>query len=290
MLPAVAAPQKRPGEEALRPGSHAVENLILRHCVLAAGSGLLPLPLVDLAAITLVNLKLLRELAALYGVPYQAELARQSFSGLVGGLSTQLLIAGPVYSLLRLVPGVGWIVGGASIAGVAGGVTYATGRVFSQHFEKGGNFQNFSVASFRGSFKARAEAGAERVGAYGSSSIVEAVNIEVLPPDPTPPRLYEEPELNSVDAEEIVQKVPDPSHTRAETGSPGEAAEDKALTMPVEDQAVEELPFVAESTQAPAPAAPARWADLFPPNAEVEIDFGELEEEDITDERARAAS
>ncbi len=264
------------------PSAHTVENLLIRHSMMAAGAGLLPLPLVDLAAITVINLKLLRELAALYGVPYESDLARQSFVGLVGGMSTQLLVAGPVYSLLRLVPAVGWIVGGASIAGVAGGITYATGRVFSRHFEKGGNFQNFSAESFRRLFEAEAKVGADRVRSEPSPRIVEAVHVEVLPPDPAPP--YREPELSSVDAEEVVYEKARPAKTQNVQAVYETVQTKEPAPIPAEEEPVIPVPVRASSEK----ATTTHWADLFPSEAEIEIDFGNSE--DDTDERPQPLS
>ncbi|HND31369.1 MAG TPA: DUF697 domain-containing protein, partial [Myxococcota bacterium] len=188
------------------PDAVVVENLLLRHGIMAAGAGLIGIPVVDLAAITVINLRLLRELAILYGVPYQAEPARQAFVGLISGLGGQLLIAGPVYGLLRMVPVVGWVLGGVSVAGVAGGLTYATGRVLSLHFKKGGNFQNFSASAVQDLFRKEAAAGAEKVRAAAVGA--EAVDVEVLPLESPPDST--EPAPNSVDAEPLLPAPPPP--------------------------------------------------------------------------------
>ncbi len=139
-----------------------VENLLLRHVMMAAGAGLLPVPFLDIAAVTGINLKMLRDLSALYGVPFGAELARSAVASLITSVGGELLVMGPVSSLLKAIPGVGAVVGGLASPGVMGGLTYATGRVFQRHFESGGTFLDFDPSRFTSVFKREAAEGARR--------------------------------------------------------------------------------------------------------------------------------
>ncbi len=147
--------------ERVLPNSEVVENLILRHAVASAGVGLIPLPLVDLAAITGINLKMLKDLAEIYGVPFRPELARSAVASLVATAGGGLLLI-PVVSLLKVVPGAGSVVGGLAAPGVMGGATYATGKVFARHFAQGGNLINFDASRFKDVFKREAKAGQEK--------------------------------------------------------------------------------------------------------------------------------
>jgi uncharacterized protein (DUF697 family) len=141
------------------PDAEAVENLILRHAVASAGFGLIPLPLLDLAAITGVNLKMIKDLAEVYGVPFRPELAKSAVSSLLASAGGGALLIGPVASLLKAVPGVGSVVGGLASPGVMGGMTYATGKVFARHFSTGGDLINFDASRFKDMFKRESKAG-----------------------------------------------------------------------------------------------------------------------------------
>ena len=150
-----------------------VENLLLRHAMLAAGAGLIPLPLLDLAAITGVNLKMLHDLAVLHDVEFRPELAKSAVVSLLTTAGGGLLLAGPVSSLLKIVPGVGSIVGGLAVPGVMGGLTYATGKVFARHFATGGDLVNFDASRFKDMFKREAKVGTEK-SAAASATAAEA--------------------------------------------------------------------------------------------------------------------
>lgn len=160
-----SATPEAPATSRLQPSEEAVENLVLRHAVVSAGAGLIPLPLLDMAAITAVNLRMLKELADLHGVEFRPELARSAFASLLATAGGGLLLVGPVSSLFKAVPGVGSIVGGLASPGVMGGLTYATGKVFARHFATGGDLISFKASRFKDMFKREAKEGQEKAAA-----------------------------------------------------------------------------------------------------------------------------
>lgn len=133
--------------------AEAAQNIILRHTIASAGAGLIPLPLADLAAVTAINLDMLRDLSKLYGVEFRGELARSAVLSLLASVGGPLLAMGPVASLLKVVPGAGSVLGGLAMPGMVGGLTYAVGRVFVRHFESGGTLLDFDAARFKELFK-----------------------------------------------------------------------------------------------------------------------------------------
>ncbi|QLQ31416.1 MAG: hypothetical protein HZT40_07180 [Candidatus Thiothrix singaporensis] len=60
--------------------------------------------------------------------------------------------------MFKSLPGVGSIVGGAGVSVTAGGLTYATGKVFTRHFAAGGTLQDFDMKK-HGSIFTRISAG-----------------------------------------------------------------------------------------------------------------------------------
>ena len=114
----------------------------------SSGAGLLPIPLLDLVVIVGVQVKMLSDMAKLYGVPFRANMARPLIVTLVSG-GGSVALAPPVVSLLKAIPGIGMLAGALTLPALAAASCYATGRVFIQHFESGGTFLDFDAAKVR---------------------------------------------------------------------------------------------------------------------------------------------
>jgi uncharacterized protein (DUF697 family) len=109
----------------------------------SAGAGLIPVPVLDLAAISGVQLKMIHSLSKLYGVPFTQDRAKSIVAALVGGGSSTAL-AVPASSALKLFPVVGQIASVLTTPALAAAATYALGKVFIQHYETGGNLLNLN--------------------------------------------------------------------------------------------------------------------------------------------------
>ncbi len=115
----------------------------------SAGAGVVPLPLVDLAAIAGIQLKMLKDLADHYEVPFKENLGKSAIGSLVSsGIGTQLG-TGTIRSLIKAIPVVGTVAGLTVMPAVAAASTLATGKVFTQHFASGGTFLNFKPDQVR---------------------------------------------------------------------------------------------------------------------------------------------
>jgi len=133
----------------VRPGKEAAAMRVVREYMgWSTGAGLIPLPLVDVAAIIAVELKMVHSLADVYGVPFSRSAAKSVIGALVGGGGTYILSA-PVASLVKMVPVVGTIVGAVTEPAIAAAATYALGKVFIQHFESGGTLLDFNIRTQR---------------------------------------------------------------------------------------------------------------------------------------------
>lgn len=135
--------------EAFRPGKDA-EAMRIVHAYMgwSTGAGLIPLPLIDLAAISLVELKMVHSLANLYGVPFTRSAAKSIIGALIGGGGTYVLAA-PVASVVKVVPFIGQLFGLLAEPAIAAAATYALGKVFIQHFESGGTLLDFNIRTQR---------------------------------------------------------------------------------------------------------------------------------------------
>jgi uncharacterized protein (DUF697 family) len=117
------------------------------------GAGLIPVPLVDLVAVSGVQLKMLADISKIYGVEFQEHRGKALIASLVGYIVPSSLSFGSVGSLLKAIPAVGALVGAPSMALFCGASTYALGKVFIQHFESGGTFLTFDLAKVKEHFQ-----------------------------------------------------------------------------------------------------------------------------------------
>jgi uncharacterized protein (DUF697 family) len=118
----------------------------------AMGFGLIPVPVVDFAAISLTQLKMVHSLAKHYDIPFSKNIGKSVIGSLVGGV-LPAPIGMAFASMMKAIPVVGTLVGATSVSLFAGASTYALSRVFIQHFEAGGTFLNFDPEAVREYFK-----------------------------------------------------------------------------------------------------------------------------------------
>jgi uncharacterized protein (DUF697 family) len=123
------------------------------------GAGLIPVPFVDLVAVSGVQLKMLGEISKIYGVEFQENRGKALIAALIGCVVPSTLSFGSVGSLLKAIPLVGTLVGAPSMVLFCGASTYALGKVFIQHFESGGTFLSFDPAKVKEHFQKEFEEG-----------------------------------------------------------------------------------------------------------------------------------
>lgn len=140
-------------------------NLIVKNHMLASIlAGLVPLPLLDLALLSGIQLKMLHGLSKVYGVEFSRNLGKAVIAALLGGgisasLASNLGQAIRVTSLTKGVPFYGAVAGGVAIAVLGGASTYAVGKVFIYHFETGGTLLDFDPEKLSGYYAAQLERG-----------------------------------------------------------------------------------------------------------------------------------
>ena len=100
------------------------DRIIKSHVVWAMGGGLIPVPLFDIAAVTAIQMDMLKELSELYKVDFSRATGKRFVSALTGSTFVRLGA-----SLFKVVPGVGTILGGVSMSVMSGASTYAVGQV-----------------------------------------------------------------------------------------------------------------------------------------------------------------
>src|SRR3984885_9649247 len=129
-------------------------DIVNKHALYAAGAGLIPIPFLDFAAITGIEIKMLSELAKVYGVPFDADRVRPIVASLIGGYASTKLGYGVGGTLIKGIPLVGPILGVLAVPGFGAGLSWAVGKVFIQHFASGGTFLDFNPETVRAHFTA----------------------------------------------------------------------------------------------------------------------------------------
>lgn len=136
-------------ESAIQVDRHArAASIISSSAAWSAAAGAVPLPLLDLVAVGAVQGKMVIDLASLYEQPASGEVARGMVSVLLGTLFPAGLTSALVGSGAKLFP-VGALFGMASMAALSAAATYAIGKVFVRHFEKGGSLASFSPEAIK---------------------------------------------------------------------------------------------------------------------------------------------
>ena len=130
-------------------------KITVRRTLYAAGAGLIPISIVDAAAILGIQALMIRDIAQIYEVSFREQRVKSLITALVGDVAA--------VGLFKIVPGLGSFFGGASAAAAGAAATYALGEVFTQHFDQGGTLEDFDPIKSREFFKKEFERGKEVV-------------------------------------------------------------------------------------------------------------------------------
>ncbi len=126
--------------------------LTKRYAAFAGGAAFIPVPVLDLAAIAALQLKLVKDISDVYDVKFSSNAGKAAITAL---LSTIVPVGAGITaaSLLKAIPVLGTALGIASAPLFATAATYAVGRTFTMHFESGGTLLTFDAEKMRGFFK-----------------------------------------------------------------------------------------------------------------------------------------
>lgn len=138
--------------------------VIKKHVLIAMGVGAVPIPLVDVAAVTGVQLSMISKLAKLHGVQFSDDLGKSLLAALVGGVGSKALVTSFLGSAIKAIPVIGSAIGVVTFPAFAGATTYAVGKVFDRHFAEGGTMLDFRPADVKDYFSEELDKGKEVVG------------------------------------------------------------------------------------------------------------------------------
>lgn len=154
-----------------------VESAINYSMLLSGGVGIVPIPLVDFVGVTAIQLALIKQLSALYGVEYTASASKRTISALVGG-AVPAFGSMTVASWVKAIPLIGSVLGGSTMMLLSGASTYAIGHVFAAHFEKGGTILDMEAKQVKEQFNGYYEAGKSKLSRKKVSPETAAAPVE----------------------------------------------------------------------------------------------------------------
>lgn len=124
------------------------EDRIKSHVLASMTLGLVPVPAFDLAALFGNHLAMIRALCKLYDLDYNATHVRSMLISLLAGTAPVATVLG-LSSGAKLILGIGSLAGSGGLSVTAGAVTYAVGRVLTDHFEHGGDLRQPDIGALR---------------------------------------------------------------------------------------------------------------------------------------------
>ncbi len=122
--------------------------IVERYGNVASVGGLIPLPLINVAGVAAIILRMVKMLCGLYGVPYDQGRARAIAVSLAAGALPSTASTVTASTLVYLIPGANLL--GLAVSSVTASVcTRTVGYRFVQHFEAGATLMNFPVVERR---------------------------------------------------------------------------------------------------------------------------------------------
>ena len=122
------------------PTRQNADHIVNIHVAWSVGAGLVPIPLLDVAAVAVIQLDMLKQMCRIYNINYSESSGKAMLSTVTG---SSLARAGA--SLVKAIPGLGTVLGGVSMPVLSGASTYAIGYAVIRHLESGGNFLDFDL-------------------------------------------------------------------------------------------------------------------------------------------------
>ena len=142
-----------------RERSQRADRIIHSHTLWSMGAGMIPVPMFDLLAVSAIQVDMLKQLSEAYGADFTENMGKTFVTALTGGTFARVGA-----SLIKAVPGVGTLVGGASMSVLSGASTYAVGQVAKRHYETNGNLVDIDLNSARKTYDDALERGKRVVG------------------------------------------------------------------------------------------------------------------------------
>lgn len=132
-------------------GAERPNQIINRYTWWSIGAGLIPVPAAGTGVLMGVQLRMLNQLAAFYGVEFSKSLGKSIVAALLGSITADSLRRGFLTKFIKAIPIVRLLAPLTSPV-YSAAVTYAVGKLFIHHFESGGTFIDFDPGKVKDYF------------------------------------------------------------------------------------------------------------------------------------------
>ena len=139
--------------------SKHADTIIRNHSVWSLGAGAIPLALADLAAVSAVQVDMIRSLCEVYDVDFSATKGK----ALVSSLTSAALARIGAASIVKLVPVAGTLIGSVTGGVLAGASSFALGTAFKTHLSSGGTILDLDPERLKKVYRDQFEKGKEKV-------------------------------------------------------------------------------------------------------------------------------
>ena len=127
-------------------------DIVRHYATWSIAPGLLPTPILDIALLTGIQLRMISQLSKHYGVPFSASSGKSIIASLIGSVTPTRFGFGFTGLLIKTIPVIGGLLNLLFMPTFAWASTYAVGKVFIQHFESGGTFLSLDPTAVREHF------------------------------------------------------------------------------------------------------------------------------------------
>jgi uncharacterized protein (DUF697 family) len=137
-------------------------KIVKKSVFIAVGIGFLPFPIVDVLALTSLQLYTIKKLAMRYNVEFSKDRGKSIIGSLVSSI-VPVSLSETVFSAIKIVPIIGYPVSLLALPALGGASTYAIGNVFVRHFEAGGTILDLDTEQVKAYFVEQFKKGQELV-------------------------------------------------------------------------------------------------------------------------------
>lgn len=120
-----------------------INEIIDKYIIYSMTAAAIPVPAMDIAAVTGVQLKMIDSLANEFEADYEEDIGKSVILALTGASIPKMGA-----SLIKIIPGFGTIAGTGAQVILSRASTYALGRVFAAHFQSGGDVWDLDPLDF----------------------------------------------------------------------------------------------------------------------------------------------
>lgn len=130
-------------------------SIIRNHMIWSMGAGLIPVPIADFFAVSAIQLDMVRQLCKLYEIDFKTTEGKAIITSLTGSGIAKV----GARAAIKVIPGIGAVIGGITMSVLSGASTYALGEAFTKHFETGGTILDFDLERLKKYYNQKFEKG-----------------------------------------------------------------------------------------------------------------------------------